>query len=133
MDTRFTTRIKLMIGVVAVFGSMAVAGSAFTGTGLTNTAGSTQFVGGTVSQSITGATLAGVEYSFGDAPANTAIRSAVLTFAADSDGKAVAVEFTGGNAVVFTCTAVEAVGHTSTCTTAGDDQTGATSIAITVS
>ena len=132
-DMQIANRTKLMFSVVAVVAAMGVAGTAFTGTGVTSTAASTQFVGGTVTQGITGATLAGIAYPFGDAPANTAIRTAVLTFGADADGKTVGVEFTGGNAVAFTCTAVEVTLHTSTCTTAGADRTGATSIAITVS
>ena len=81
----------------------------------------------------TGATLASVAYTFGDAPANTAVHSALLTFAdSNADAKTPTVVFTGGNAVAFTCTAVEATGHTSTCTTAGADRTGVTSLAITV-
>jgi hypothetical protein len=114
-------------------GLAAAGGSALTGSGLTNNAGASQFVGGTVTQGVTGATLSSVAYTFGDPGANTAIHSAVLTFGADADGKTVAIAFTGGNAVAFTCTAVEVTGHTSTCTTAGADVTGATSAAITVS
>ena len=122
-----------MFAAVAVVGAGGLAGSAFTASGITNNAGATQFVGGTVSQSVTGATLSSVAYSFGDAPANTAVRSALLTFAdATTDGMTPTVELSGGNAVAFTCTAIEAIGHTSTCTTAGADRTGVTGIAITV-
>jgi hypothetical protein len=130
-----TKRAKMLIGTAALVGaaSIALSGIAVTGTGVTNNAGSTQFVGGTVSQGVTGATLSSIAYTFGDAPANTAIRSALLTFGTGADGKTVGIEFTGGNAVAFTCTAVEVTNHTSTCTTAGADRTGATSAAITVS
>ena len=130
-----TRHAKMLLGTIALAGAAAIAlsGIALTGSGVTTTAGSTQFVGGTVTQGVTGATLSSIAYTFGDAPANTAIRSALLTFGPDADGKAVAIEFTGGNAVAFTCTAVEVTGHTSTCTTAGADRTGVTSAAITVS
>jgi hypothetical protein len=122
-----------MVGAVAVVGAFAAAGTAFTSSGITNNAGSTQFVGGTVSQSVTGATLSSVAYTFGDAPGNTAVHSVLLTFAdSNADAKTPSVAFTGGNAVAFTCTAIEATGHTSTCTTAGADRTGVASIAITV-
>ena len=130
---KITQRAKILIGAVTLVGIAGAAGTAFTGTGVTTNAGSTQFVGGTVSQGVTGATLSSVVYTFGDAPANTAIRSALLTLGTDADGKAVSIAFTGGNAVAFTCTAVEVTGHTSTCTTAGADRTGVTSAAITVS
>ncbi|MCW2541491.1 MAG: hypothetical protein JWN95_3216 [Frankiales bacterium] len=121
------------LAAVAFAGLAAAGGSAFTGSGVTNNAGASQFVGGTVSQSVTGATLSSLEYSYADA-SNTAIHSALLTFAdADSDGKAVGIVFTGGNAAAFTCTAIEAVGHTSTCTPVAADETAVTSAAITVS
>ncbi|MGZ4762046.1 MAG: hypothetical protein ACXV7I_06395, partial [Ilumatobacteraceae bacterium] len=61
------------------------------------------------------------------------VHSALLTFAdADTDAKTPTVVFSGGNAVAFTCTAIEATGHTSTCTTDGADLTGVTGLAITV-
>jgi hypothetical protein len=122
-----------LIGAVAVAGLVAAGGSAFTGSGLTNNAGSAQYVGGTVSQSVTGATLSTVAYSFGDAPANTAVHSVALVFAdATTDGKTPTVAFTGGNAVAFTCDVIAVETHLSTCTTAGADRVGVTSLAITV-
>jgi hypothetical protein len=127
-------RAKIAIAAVSLAGVVGLGGAAFTSTGVTNSAGASQFVGGTVSQSVTGATLSSVAYTFGDAPANTAVHSALLTFAdSNTDAKTPTVAFTGGNAVAFTCTAIEATGHTSTCTTAGADRTGVTSIAITIS
>ncbi|MEY2420610.1 MAG: hypothetical protein QOI95_677 [Acidimicrobiaceae bacterium] len=126
-------RAKMLVGAVALAATAGIAGSAFTSTGVTNNAGSTQFVGGTVSQSVTGATLSSVEYSFGDAPANTAVHSVALTFAnANADGKTPTVVFTGGNAVAFTCDAIDGTTHVSTCTTAGADRVGVTSLAVTV-
>ncbi|HYN94295.1 MAG TPA: hypothetical protein VES42_10650 [Pilimelia sp.] len=118
---------------MSVAGLAAVGGSAFTGTGVSNSAGATQYVGGTVSQTVTGATLSSVAYSFGDGPANTAIHSVALTFAdAATDGKTPTIVFTGGNAVAFTCDVIAVGTHLSTCTTAGADRVGVTSIAVTV-
>jgi hypothetical protein len=123
------------LAAVAFAGLAAAGGSAFTGSGLSTSgsAAADQFVGGTVSQSVTGATLSSVAYSYADT-SNTAIHSALLTFAdANSDGKSVGIVFSGGNAAAFTCTAVEATNHTSTCTATTADETGVTSAAITVS
>ena len=123
---------KIAIGT-AVAGLVAATGSAFTGSGLTNNAGSSQYVGGTISQTISGATLTSIDYSFGDAPANTAVNSVALTFAdSNADGKTPTVAFTGGNAVTFTCTAIDSTTHVSTCTTDGADRVGITSIAVSV-
>ena len=126
------TSFRILAGL-AVAGVLAAGSYAFTSTGVTNNAGAAQFVGGTVSQSVTGATLSSVVYSFGDAPANTAVHSVALTFAdANSDGKTPTVVFTGGNAVAFTCDVIAVTTHLSTCTTAGVDRIGVTSLAITV-
>jgi hypothetical protein len=131
---RLTPTIKVVVGAIALAGALAAAGSAFTGTGVTNNAGSTQFVGGTVSQSVTGATLTSVTYAFGNAPANTAVHSVALVFAdANTDGRTPTVAFTGGNAVAFTCDEIAVTTHLSTCTTVGADRTGVDSIAVTVS
>jgi hypothetical protein len=106
---------KKLLGALAVAGIVAASGSAFTGAGLTNNAGSTQFVGGTVSQSVTGATLTNVAYSFTDATNRTA-DTVTLTFAADALGKQVAVALTGGAGTAFTCTNVLAISpYTSVC------------------
>jgi hypothetical protein len=122
-----------ILAAAAFAGVVAVSSSAFTGSGVTNNAGSTQFVGGTVSQGVTGATLSSVAYSYADS-SKTAIHSALLTFAdTASDGKSVSLVFSGGNAAAFSCTTIEATGHTSTCTAVTADETGVTSAAITVS
>lgn len=131
-------RAKIMVGAVALAGAVAafgVAGSAFTGTGVTNTAGSSQYVGGTVSQSVTGGTLSSVAYAFTDST-NTAVDQVTLTFAnTNTAGKTPTITLTGGTAVAFTCAAIAATtGTSSVCTptTAGTSQTGVTSIAVTV-
>ncbi|MDX6321479.1 MAG: hypothetical protein QOF52_1337 [Propionibacteriaceae bacterium] len=120
--------------VALAFGGLTVVGgsTALTGTGLTNNAGATQFIGGTVSQAVTGATLSAVNYSFADST-NNAIDEVLLTFASDADGKQVSINFTTtGTAAVFTCTDVEAVTHTSTCTPVAANQLGADGINVTV-
>jgi hypothetical protein len=127
------TNKKKVLGAVAVAGLVATGSAAFTATGLTNNAGSTKYVGGTVSQSVTGATLSTVTYSFGDAPTNTAVHSVALVFAdVNTDGMTPTIAFTGGNAVTFTCDEIAVTTHLSTCTTDGADRVGVTSLAITV-
>jgi hypothetical protein len=69
-----------IITALSVSGLAVVAGSAFTGAGLTNNAGATQFIGGTVSQSVTGATLSNLQYTFAD-PAKRDVQLVTLTFA----------------------------------------------------
>ena len=127
-------RTKKILGATIVLGVVAATGSAFTATGLTNNAGDSQFIGGTISQSVTGATLSGVAYSFGDVPANTAVHSVALTFAdANSDGMTPTVALTGGSAIAFECDEIAEDTHLSTCTAVGGvDRVGVTSIAITV-
>jgi hypothetical protein len=125
---------KKILGAVAVAGLVAATGSAFTGTGLTRTAPAAQFVGGTVSQAVTGATLSQIQYAFSDGT-NTAVNGITLTFAAGADGKDVSVATTGGSGGTFTCTAVAS--NASTCafapTTDEDGYTGLDSLAVTVS
>lgn len=130
-------RIKYALAAAALIGAAGSATIASTGTGVatTGTAASPQFVGGTVSQSVTGATLSDIGYSFTDA-SNTAIDQIVLTFAdANTDAKTPTIAFSASTPVDFTCTAVESTGHTSTCTPTanGTSQTGATGISVTVS
>lgn len=120
-----------IVTALSVTGLALAAGSAFTGAGLSNTAGPTQFVGGTVTQTVTGATLTGLEYGFTDAT-KTAVNQVTLTFAAGVDGKTPALSLTGGTPAAFTCTAIDAVTNTSVCTTTGS-QSGVDSAAVTVS
>jgi hypothetical protein len=71
------------LGAFAIAGTVAAGGSAFTGGGLTMTADATQFVGGTVSQTISGATLTDVNYTLNTSnPAKTTVGAVVLSFAA---------------------------------------------------
>ena len=120
-----------LLGAVAVAGLVAATGSAFTGTGLTNAAGATQFVGGTVSQAVTGATLSAVAYTFSNTT-KTAVTQIDLTFATGANGQAVTVALTGADSDAFTCTVI--TNDASTCTTAlNASYTGLTSLAVTVS
>ncbi|KRE76242.1 hypothetical protein [Arthrobacter sp. Soil762] len=133
------TSVKI-ITALSVTGLAVAAGSAFTGTGLATTAGSTQFVGGTVSQSVTGATLTTIAYSYADSGPKTLVNSIALTFSGTADGRVVAAAPSGGSGGTFTCTAVAS--NASTCTfvedpaTAGVTETGYLnlgSLAVTVS
>jgi hypothetical protein len=122
----------------AVAGLAALGGTAFTGTGLGNSAPATQFIGGTVSQSVTGATLDSVDYGFADDPAHTQVSSIQLTFSNTADGRTVAATPHGNsaNGGTFGCTAVAS--NASTCSyTPGSDTlpgySGLTSLDVTVS
>ncbi|MET4622831.1 spermidine/putrescine-binding protein [Arthrobacter sp. 2762] len=126
-----------IITALSVAGLAVAAGSAFTGTGVaaTGQASAAQFVGGTVSQSVSGATLTEIAYSFADAGANTRVNSIALTFSTTADGRAVAVTPTGGSGGTFDCTDV--LSNASTCTFIPTDAetgyTGLSSLAVTVS
>jgi hypothetical protein len=118
------------LGIAALAG-----GTAFTGTGVTDNAGATQFLGGTVSQSVTGATLSNVAYGFADAPANTEVNSITLTFGDATGGKTPTISLNNSSGTAFTCTAIDGTTFKSTCTpsTSGTYQTGLESVAVTVS
>jgi hypothetical protein len=127
-----------IVAGAAVAGLAALGGTAFTGTGLGNTAPATQFIGGTVSQTVTGATLDSIDYGFADDPAHTQVNSIQLTFANTADGRTVAVTAHGNSAGAgtFGCTPVET--NASTCSyTPGSDAllgySGLTSLDVTVS
>lgn len=123
-----------IVTAVAVAGLAFASGSAFTGTGLANSAPATQFIGGTVSQSVTGATLAGVNYAFADTDAKTQVDSIMLNFTSTADGTTVSAEPSGGSGGTFTCSDV--LTNASTCTftpTAGESgYVGLTGLAVTV-
>ena len=123
------------IVALSVSGLAVVAGSAFTGTGVT-TAGQAaegQFVGGTVSQSVTGATLYSVVYAFTDGT-KTAVNKVTLTFGDATGGKTPTLSLSGGTAANFTCTAIDETTFVSVCDAAqGTSQTGVNSAAVTVS
>jgi hypothetical protein len=126
-----------LFGAVAVAGVIAASGSAFTGTGVATSgqAASPQFVGGTVTQSVTGATLTGITYSFADTASKTLVNSIALAFSGTADGRTVAVAPAGGSGGTFSCSAVAS--NASTCdftpTAAETGYLGLTSLSVTVS
>ena len=129
--------IKLVVGA-AIAGLAVAGGVALTGTGLADTAPATQVVGGQVSQTVTGATLSDVQYSFSDSPAKTSVSSIDLTFANTADGRTVAVTPHGGPPAVagtFTCTNVSTNASTCTYVPVGTESgyVGLTSLDVTVS
>lgn len=127
-----------VLTAVAVAGLAFASGSAFTGTGLTTTAPTTQFVGGTVSQSVTGATLSDIAYGFGADATQSKVATISLTFTNTADGRTVTVAPSGGGAGVGTFSCGVTSGNASDCTyTPGSDTftgyMGLTSLAVTVS
>ncbi|WP_203780379.1 hypothetical protein [Paractinoplanes rishiriensis] len=103
-----------MVGGVAAAGVVAAGTTALTGTGLATTAGASQFVGGTVSQSVTGATLESVTYAFSDGT-KTIVNSVTLAFSTGTaTGKTVTITPTGG------AYAGTAIGGSWTCATGAD-------------
>lgn len=100
---RIQNRAKAMIVAASLLGAVGIAGTAFTATGLTNNAGSTQFVGGSIDQSVTGAALTSVTYGYSDTT-NTAVSSVALVFDANASGKTVAVTLhQGGTPTTLAC------------------------------
>jgi hypothetical protein len=125
-----------LLTAAAFVGLVATGGAAFTGSGLSTsgTAASDAFVGGTVSQSIKGATLTDISYSYVDA-SNTAIAGAALTFADEpaTYGKAVTAVLSGGTGTNLTCPGtLSSTVHVVTCASDASGYTGATSLAVTV-
>ena len=106
------TRIKGILAAVALAGAFGVAGGAFTAGGVSDTS-SDGFVGGTVSQTITGAEITNVAYAVS---ATNEIDSVTLTFAAGANGKAVAIDFDDALSA-YTCGTVATNSSTCTATT----------------
>ena len=107
---QITKRAKIMAAAVAVAGAAGmagVAGSAFTGSGLANSAPASVFVGGTVHQTINGASLSSINYDYFDTT-DTTINKVTLSFDSGTAGKTVGIVFTsqtsGFTSVPFTCT-----------------------------
>lgn len=128
---RASHKILLTVGVA---GAALAGGTAFTGTGLATTAGSSQFLGGTVSQSVTGASLSNIAYDFTDV-SHTAVNGITLTFGDATGGKTPTISLNNGTGTAFTCTAIDASAFTSTCTpaTQGASESALESVAVTVS
>ncbi|MEU4158797.1 hypothetical protein [Actinoplanes sp. NPDC026670] len=140
-----------LLGGVAVAGVVAAGSTAFTaGAGLglteTSTATSSRFIGGSVTQTVSGARINGITYAYANAPSNTQVTGVTITFNdAAANGKTITVVPGGGaygaaTADEFYCPAIGSA--TVTCITAlNSDNThaaasyyaGLTSLAITVS
>jgi hypothetical protein len=134
-------RAKAAIAAAALVAAAGGAGIAYTSTGITTTgtAAAPQFVGGTITQTVSGATLDEIKYGFADAPANTQVKSVKLTFADATNGLTPTIllagaTVSGDHAGTWLC---EAIGNTtaavSTCNiTTGYYVTGLTGIDVTV-
>ncbi len=112
-----------VLTAVAVAGLALAGGSAFTGAGLSTTAPTSQFVGGTVSQTVTGATLSGIAYKFvGDEAGaetgpQTSVRQVILTFASPLDSpRTVNITPNGAGTGTFACDVIVSSTSTVTCT-----------------
>lgn len=119
-----------IVTALSVTGLALAAGSAFTGAGLVNEAGDSQFIGGQVSQNVTGATLTNLEYVFTDGT-NTAVDQVRLSFAAGAEGKNVDLSLAGGTPVGFSCTDI--VDGESVCDAGVATQSSVTGATVTVS
>lgn len=130
------TSFKMLVGLAAV-GVVATASSAFTATGLTatGTAAADQFVGGTIEQAVTGATINSIVYGYADAPANTLVDEITLTFLLTEDARPVTVAASGGSGGTFDCE--DTLANSSVCTfipaVAETGYVGLSSLAVTVS
>ena len=95
-------RKSVKIAIATAFaGLVAAGGAAFTATGLVDNSAGDQFIGGTVSQSVTGATLDNVTYGFADVLTHNKVNSIKLTFSADAEGKTVTLGINGATQLDF--------------------------------
>ena len=123
------------LGALAVAGLVAAGGSAFTSSGLKNNAGPSSFAGGSITQSISGATLENIAYTYTNAT-NTAVLSVALTFTDNPAiyGKIVTASLPGGTGTALAaCSALGAAAAlTVTCASDAAGITGATSLVVNV-
>jgi hypothetical protein len=95
-------RAKVVVAAAALIGTAGIAGSAFTAAGITN-ATTPQFIGGEVTQTVTGATLQNIGYRFTDA-GHLTIDRIQLTFTDNkADAQLVTVELNDVDDGGFTC------------------------------
>ena len=135
-------RAKISAGALVLAGMVAAGGAAFTDTGVTDQAGASQFVGGTVTQSVTGATLSNIAYGFADGSgggdgvsANTEVNQVTLTFNDNNTlGLIPTLSFTAtaDTSTGWTCTPIAALTFVSVCNPASGTVVGLTAIAVTV-
>lgn len=117
---RKSTRI---LGAIAVAGLLAAGSAAFTANGITRTAPGTQFIGGTVSQTVTpGVNLSSIVYNSDGT--GTSLTSVDLTFDANADGldPTIVLTISGIDGSSLTCSTVVAApapAYKSNCPTSG--------------
>lgn len=125
-------------GGIAVAGVLAAGSYAFTATGLATNTDPAVFLGGTISQTVSGATLDSIAYGYADGPADTKVSLVTLTFTDNSaDGHTVSVVLDNGVTPTgtITCTSTNVITHVSTCDLSGQSgggYTGTNNVAVTV-
>jgi hypothetical protein len=93
-----------LLGGVAVAGAVAAGTTAFTATGLATNAGASGFVGGTISQTVTGATLSSITYHTDTTPGDS-VDSITMVFAATMAGRTVGgtLHYGASSTQTYTC------------------------------
>jgi hypothetical protein len=121
---KINKRAKVVVAAAALIGTVGVASSAFTGTGVLSTVPD-KFIGGTISQNVKGAEIDGITYGYvaGDQwHDQRAIDTVTIHFAdVDSDGQDVTVLTTGdggGTVGDWDCDSPSIVAQTAVCTSA---------------
>jgi hypothetical protein len=131
-----------LLGGVAVAGAVAAGSTAFTANGIQNTISGSTFLGGSVSQSVTGANLTAMSATTSDAPTNRLVTAFDLTFDGNTPaGRTVTLTSDGtisaGSPTGFYCETVQANKH-SVCTAGtslvapGGSYTDITSVTVSV-
>lgn len=121
-----------LVGGLAIVGLVAAGSAAFTATGVTTQgqAADPQFIGGTISQEVDGATLDSIVYGFAVGGTNRIVTSVALTFSGDTMPTLVpTADVTADTDDTFVCTAIS-VGLTSLCTAQGSGAEGVSAVAI---
>lgn len=126
-----STRAKALVGAVAIGGAAVAMGGAFTAGGLTQASEVTNdvFIGGQVAQTVEGATLAAIDYTFNNPDDPATITSVALTFDARAVGKTPTITFDEG--APTSCSAVADLTFESTCGPLTQD-VGISTVTITV-
>lgn len=127
-----------IIAALSIAGLTVAAGSAFTGGGLSTigSAAADAYVGGSVDQSIKGATLENISYAYVAGGSNTAVSSVTLTFKdeAVTYGKVVTAVLYEGTGTNLTCSGtLGALNHAITCSSDAAGYTGANKLTVAVS
>jgi hypothetical protein len=125
---RTSNKIGIAAGVLAV---AVIGGAAFTGTGLSSSLATSQFIGGSVSQTINGASLTAIDYHWVD-DSHTALDAVKFTFDSQAEGKTVTVDVASSSGASFTCPDVASGTFDTTCVPATVPATGVTGVTVTV-